>query len=149
MAWKSKGMGKISTFNTLLIGKGLDYVLGEVETTHTDLMKATETFFTALYHQPLGTPIEDASFTLFTSEKKKPKIMASHPTSGKLLLHILHHPLWVGLAVAQGAPTPPELVDVIKCHCKAQVKQCSSETRSCHKEHLACTSCCNCSGGEN
>ena len=51
-------------------------------------------------------------------------------------------------AVAQGAPAPPELVDVIRCQCKAQGKQCSTVTCSCHKQHLACTSCCNCSGGE-
>ena len=43
----------------------------------------------------------------------------------------------------------PELVDVIKCQCKAQGKQCSSETCSCHKQHLACILCCNCSGGED
>ena len=49
-------------------------------------------------------------------------------------------------AVAQDAP---ELVDVIKCQCKAQGKQCSSEACGCHKQHLACTSCCNCSGGEH
>ena len=52
-------------------------------------------------------------------------------------------------AVAQGAPAPPELVDVIKCQCKAQGEQCSSEACGCHKQHLACTSCCNCSGGEH
>ena len=43
-------------------------------------------------------------------------------------------------AVAQGAPVPPEL---IKCQCKAQDKQCSTE--AC-RQHLACTSYCNCSG---
>ena len=47
--------------------------------------------------------------------------------------------------VAQGAPVPPELLDVIKCQCKAQGKQCSTEASSCHKQHLACTSYCNCS----
>ena len=65
--------------NTLLTGNfsGLAHVLGEVETTHTevetthtDLMKATEPFFTALYRQPIGTPMEDAHFTLFTKKKK-------------------------------------------------------------------------------
>ena len=49
--------------------------------------------------------------------------------------------------VAQGAPAPPELLDVIKCQCKARGKQCSIEACSCHKQHLACTSYCNCSGG--
>ncbi len=84
------GKGKISALNTLLAGDfpGLAHVLGEVETTHTDLMKATESFFTALYRQPLGTAIEDARFTLFTKKKKTPKIMALPPTSANLLLHV-------------------------------------------------------------
>ena len=46
-------------------------------------------------------------------------------------------------------PAPPELVDVIKCKCKAQGEQCGSEACGCHKQHLACTSCYNCSGGED
>jgi hypothetical protein len=49
-------------------------------------------------------------------------------------------------ATAQGPPAPPDLVDVIKCHCKAQGTQCSTEACSCHKQHLACTSYCSCSG---
>ncbi len=154
-------------------------MLGEVETTHTDLMKATESFFTALYRQPLGTAIEDVRFTLFTKKKKNPKIMALPPTSANLLLHVLRAHLQVTLwkaadqeappdesagithfgwviqndipvpAVAQSAPAPPELVNVIKCQCKVQGKQCNSEACSCHKQHLACTSCCNCSCGED
>ena len=174
------GKGKISALNTMFAGDfpGLAHVLGEVETTHTDLMKATEPFFTALYHQPLGTSMEDARFTLFTKNKKTPKIMALPPTSANILLHVLRAHLQVMLwkaadheappdesadithfgwviqndipipAVAQGAPAPPELVDVIRCQCKAQGKQCSTVACSCHKQHLACTSCCNCSGGE-
>ena len=174
------GKGKISALNTMFAGDfpGLAHVLGEVETTHADLMKATEPFFTALYHQPLGTSMEDARFTLFTKKKKTPKIMALPPTSAKILLHVLRAHLQVMLwkaadqeappdesadithfgwviqndipipAVAQGAPAPPELVDVIRCQCKAQGKQCSTVACSCHKQHLACTSCCNCSGGE-
>ena len=43
-------------------------------------------------------------------------------------------------AIAQGAP------ELIRCQCKAQGKQCSTEACRCHKQHLACTSYCNCSG---
>ena len=43
-------------------------------------------------------------------------------------------------AVAQGAP------ELIRCQCKAQGKQCSTKACGCHKQHLACTSYCNCSG---
>ena len=34
-----------------------------------------------------------------------------------------------------------------KCQCNARGKQCSTKACSCHKQHLACTSYCNCSGG--
>ena len=37
-------------------------------------------------------------------------------------------------AVAQGAP------ELIRCQCKAQGKQCSTEACRCHKQLLACTS---------
>ena len=40
------------------------------------------------------------------------------------------------LGIAQGAPVPPELLDVIKCQCKAQGKQCSTQACSCHKQHI-------------
>ncbi len=104
------GKGKISALNTLLAGDfpGLAHVLGEVETTHTDLMKATESFFTALYRQPLGTAIEDARFTLFTKKKKTPKIMALPPTSANLLLHVLRAHLQVMLWKAADQEAPPD-----------------------------------------
>ncbi len=50
--------------------------------------------------------------------------------------------------VAAGGPGPPELVDVIKCQCRAEGKKCSTVSCSCHKEHLTCTSYCNCCGEE-
>jgi hypothetical protein len=51
--------------------------------------------------------------------------------------------------IAQGDPAPPELIDVIQCQCRAQGKKCSTEAKcGCHKEHLSCTSYCNCSGEE-
>ena len=93
------GKGKISALNTLLAGEfpDLAHVLGEVETTHSDLMKATKPFFTALYHQPLGTSMEDTRFTLFTNETPPPQIMALPPTSANRLLHVLQAHLQVML----------------------------------------------------
>ena len=41
---------------------------------------------------------------------------------------------------------PPELVDVIRCQCRAQGKKCSTLSCRGHKEHLTCTSYCNCHG---
>ena len=102
--------------------------------------------------------------------------MALPPTSTNLLKHVLQAQLQVMLwkvadhqappdesvdttqfgwdiknsipipTVSQGAPAPPELVDVIQCQCKAQGKKCSTAACNCHKEHLACTSYCNCCG---
>ena len=48
--------------------------------------------------------------------------------------------------MATGEPAPPELVDVIRCQCRAEGKKCSTVSCSCHKEHLTCTSYCNCHG---
>ena len=158
---------------------GLAHELGEVDATHTDLMEAAQQFFCALYRQPSGTSMENARFKLFTKKKKATKIMALPPTSANLLLHVLWAHLQVMLwkaadqqappdqssdithfgwiiqndipipAIAPGAPAPPELIDLIKCSCKAQGKRCSSEACSCHKKHVPCTSYCNCSGGED
>jgi len=127
---------------------GLAHELGEVEATHTDLMEATQTYFCALYRQPGGTSMVSARFKLFI-KKKTTKIMALPPISAIILLHVLRAHLQVMLwkaadqqappdqssdithfgwiiqndipipAVAPGAPGPPELVDLIKCHCKA------------------------------
>jgi hypothetical protein len=157
---------------------GLADVLGEVGITRTDLMEATKPFFVALYGQPPGTSMESARFILFTKKKKSLKVMALPPTSGNLLQHVLRAHLQVMLwkatghqappdeaadithfgweirdgipvpVIAQGDPAPPELIDVIRCQCKVQGKKCSTESCGCHKEHLSCTSYCNCSGEE-
>lgn len=158
---------------------GLADVLGEVGTTQTDLMEAANPFFSALYRQLPGTSMESARFTLFTKKKKSPKVMALPPTSTNLLQHVLRAHLQCMLwkaadqqappdesanithfgweiqdtipvpVIAQGDPAPPELIDVIQCKCKAQGKKCGTEACGCHKEHLSCTSYCNCSGKED
>ena len=48
--------------------------------------------------------------------------------------------------VGTGDPAPPELVDVIRCQWKVEGKKCSTASCSCHKEHITCTSYCNCCG---
>ena len=112
-------------------------------------------------------------------KKKTPKVMALPPTSANLLQHaLLAHlqtMLWKAAehqgppnesadithfgwevrddipipVIAQGDPAPPELIDVIQCQCRAQGKKCSTEACGCHKQHLSCTSFCNCSGDES
>ena len=37
-------------------------------------------------------------------------------------------------------PAPSELIDIIRCQCKAQGKICSSEVCGCYKERISCTS---------
>ena len=158
---------------------GLANVLGEVGITHAEMMEAAKPFFIALYDQPPGTSMESARFTLFTKKKTNPKVMALPPTSANLLQHVLRAHLQVMLwkaancqappdestdithfgweirddipipVVAGGDPAPPELIDVIRCQCRAQGKKCSTEACGCHKQHLSCTSYCNCSGGED
>jgi hypothetical protein len=50
--------------------------------------------------------------------------------------------------IDNGDPAPSELIDTLKCQCKAQGKMCSSEACGCHKEHISCTSYCYCSSKE-
>ena len=51
--------------------------------------------------------------------------------------------------ITEGDPAPPELLDVIRCQCKAHGKKCSAEACSCHKQHLSSTTFCDCHGGED
>ena len=51
--------------------------------------------------------------------------------------------------IAEGDPAPPELLDVIRCQCKAHSKKCSTEACGCHTQHLSCTTFCNCHDGED
>ncbi len=154
---------------------GLDDVLGEVGATHDDLLKTATTFFVALYGQPAETSIESARFTLYTRNKKSPKVKALPPTSPNLFLHVLRAHLQAMLwkaadqqspdestsltdfgwkirddvpvpAVAERDPAPPQLSDVINCQYKAVAKKCSTGACGCHREHLSCTNYCNCRG---
>jgi len=157
---------------------GLADVLGEVGNSEAYLMEAAIPFILALYGQLPGTSMESARFMLFTKKKKSPKVMALPPTTKNLLQHVLRAHLQVMLWKAadhqappaessnitnfgwhvtdgiptpvldQGDPAPPELIDVIRCQCRAQGKKCSTEACGCHKEHISCTSYCNCSGEE-
>lgn len=157
---------------------GLSNVMGDVAATHEDLLEVANTFFAALYGKPPGTSIESAHFTLFSKRKKIPKVMVLPPASTNLLLHMLRTYLQVMLwksadkksppdeftditncgweirdgipvpAIASGDPAPPELIDVIVCHCSAKARKCSTGVCGCHSDHLSCASYCSCSGDE-
>ena len=51
--------------------------------------------------------------------------------------------------IAEGDLAPHELLDVIQCQCQAQGKKCSTEACGCHKQHLSCTTFCNCNGRQD
>lgn len=172
------GKGKISALNTMLRGEfpGLADVLGEVNATEVNLLEAAKPFFLALYGQTPGTSMESARFTIFTKNKKSPKLMSLPPTTPNLLQHVLRAHLQVMLwkaannqtppdesaditkfgwkiqdnipvpVIAEGEPVPPKLFNVIRCQCKKENKRCITEVCGCHKEHLSCTSYCHCKG---
>ena len=124
------GKGKISALNTLLTGNfpGLAHVIDEVETTHTDLMKATEPFslfsiISLLGHQ-WNMPVSHSSLRRRKPPKKwlylkhlltsyctshlqvMPWKEADHeapPDESADITHLDRSP-----AVAQGAPAPPQ-----------------------------------------
>ncbi len=173
------GKGKLSALKTLQSGNfpQLDDVLGEVTATPEAILEAAKSFVIPLYGLPLGTSPESARYTLFTKNKKSPKVSILPPTSPNLLQHALRAHLQVMLwkaadqlapptesaditqfgweyrdcipvpVVANCDPAPPQLIDIIKCQCKSHGKKCSGESCGCHKEHISCTPYCNCSGG--
>ena len=142
-------------------------------------MESAKPFFVALYGQLPRVSMECACFTLLTKNKKSPKVIALPPTSSNLLLHVLRAYLQVmlwkmadqqaspeesanitrfGWKIQEGIPVPvtaerdpasPQLIDVIQCKCRAHDKKCTTEGCGRHKEHLSCTSYCNCSGDED
>lgn len=153
--------------------------LGNTGTSCRELMNVAVPFFNALYGQPPETSMESARYNLFTKKKKSPKVMSLPPTSANLQQHILRAHLQVMLwksadckgppdeskditnfgwefrngipspIIAEGNPAPPELLDVICCKCKAHGKKCSTETCGCRKQHLSCTTYCNCGGRDD
>ena len=153
---------------------GLADVLGEVDTMHKH-RSGRGNKVSALYSQLPGTSMGSVSLlhqTLHQEDEENPKVMALPPTSANLLQHTLRAHLHRKAAdhqgppnesadithfgweirddipipvIAQGDPAPPELIDVIQCQCRAQGKKCSTEACGCHKQHLSCTSFCNCS----
>ena len=65
---------KISALNILQAGDfpGLYQVLGEEDTTHSDLMETGQRFFTAVYGQPLGTTMSEARYRIYSRKTGKP-----------------------------------------------------------------------------
>ena len=87
---------------------GLDHVLGELGTTHEDLLNTATTFFLALYGQPAETSIESARFPLYTRNKKSPNVKALPPKSPNMFLHVLRAHLQTMLWKAADQQSPPD-----------------------------------------
>ena len=80
------GKGKIKALKTLLSCDfpGLADVLGEVEITRDEILKAAKPYFLALYGQQPETSMENARFTLFSKNSKTPKVMVLPPSHPQL-----------------------------------------------------------------
>ena len=126
--------------------------IGEISMTVAGLFRAALPFFTAFYQQLPGTSMESAHYNLFAKRKNPPKIMALPPTSANSSYHVLWAHLQVMLWKAadhqappsesaditnfgwdmqegipvpkmnQNDPVPPNLMDVIRCQCRAKEK---------------------------
>ncbi|MEE8115221.1 MAG: hypothetical protein V3T23_12820, partial [Nitrososphaerales archaeon] len=152
---------------------GLYSALGELNASHEQLMEAGRTFFCALYGQPEGTTMSEMRYYMYTRKSGKPlKLMALPPTEINLFLHILRAHLQTVLAKSADQQAPPELditkygwdirdgipvpatsatppapldlMDVVRCGCKAEGKACSTASCSCHHAKISCTLYCTC-----
>ena len=152
---------------------GLNSVFGEIDATEKQLMETGQAFFCALYGQQQGTAMREARYRMYTRKSGKLlKIMSLPPTEKNLYLHILRAHLQVILAKAADQQAPPELditqygweikdglpvpriadqlpgprdlMDVVRCSCKAKGKACSTGSCSCQKGRMSCTVYCTC-----
>ena len=78
------GKGNVTALNTIVsrIYQCLA-IIGDIDTTHTELMNATMPSFVH-YSQPPVTSMESTCYNIFTKKKRNPKVMALPPTSANL-----------------------------------------------------------------
>ena len=74
--------GKVSTLSVIEAGDfpGLFHVLGEEDAMRWDLLEVGLSFFCALYGQKLGTPMEDARYTVFCPGFQKGRVPSEKGT---------------------------------------------------------------------
>ncbi len=155
----------------------LETALGELDATHAQLMEVGQSFICALYGQKQGTSMCEARYQLYSRKSGKLlKLMALPPTEQNLFLHILRAHLQTILAksadkqappdieitdfgweIKDGTPVPAtssqppgpqDLMDVVRCSCKADGKACGTESCSCHHGNISCTVYCACGCGD-
>lgn len=105
------------------------------------------------------------------------KLMSLPPTDQNLFLHILRSHLQTILGksadqqappeldirkygwdikddipvpvIADQPPGPQDLMDVVRCGCKAEGKACGTASCSCHHGKISCTMYCTCTSGDD
>ena len=79
--------GRVSAQNTMVSGNYQDLdTIGDVGSTHIELMNAVMLFFVALYSQPPGLSMALARYNIFTKTKRNPKVLALYlKTSANLM----------------------------------------------------------------
>ena len=82
--------GNVTTLNTIVSGNYQCLaIIGDIDTTHLELMNVAMPSFVSATSQPLVTSMESTRYNIFTKTKRNPKVVASPPTSGILLQHML------------------------------------------------------------
>ena len=87
----------------------LFHVLEEEDAMRWDLLEVGLSFFCALYGQKQGTPMEDASYNLYTKTKARPRLRNLPPNSANLLLHVQRAHLQMTLGKAADQHSPPDI----------------------------------------
>ena len=90
---------------------GLNDVIGDIYVNQSILLESGCHFIAAMYEIPVNTSMEEACCTLFTKNRRPPKVMAWPPTSLKIMRAHLQVKLW---KAADHNSSPKEAYDIIK-----------------------------------
>ena len=151
----------------------LSTAFGELDVTREQVMEAGQAFIRALYGQSPGTTMGEARYRLYTRKSGKLlKLMSLPPTEKNIFFHIMRAHLKTILAKSADQQAPPELdiahfgweikygipvpttsdqppgpldlMDVVRCGCKAEGNKCGTESCSCRHGKISCTVYCAC-----
>ena len=104
--------GKVSALRDLEAGylPGLFHVLGEEDAMQWGLLEVGLSFLCALYGQKPDTPMEEATYNLYTKTKAMPRLRNLPPnTSTNLLHHVQRAHLQMTLWKAADQHSPPDI----------------------------------------
>ena len=171
------GKGKVLAIKTVRAGDfpGLFTAFGELDATCEQVVEAGQAFICALYGQRQGTTMGEARYRLYAKKSGKLLKLSLPPTQKNLLFHIFRAHLQTILAKSADQQAPPELnirhfgwdikdgvpvpmtsrqppgpqdiMDVVRCGCKAEDNTCGTASCSCRHAKILCTVYCAC--GDN